>query len=469
MTKQSFIVTLQDNIVLNSNSATTMGTSDTLDYIPGSNFLGIVANDGGYKSFGNNAFEVFYSGKVRFGDAHLYNENNMQSYKIPFCYFLNKGENIKQYRKIYFHHKLTSQDRENLRKNDIQLKQVRNGYFDTQGNIYSIKYNYTQKSAYDKTSRRSKDSSMFGYNAIKRGTKFVFEVTFEDEKHKQNIINRLVGIKRLGKSKNNQFGRVEIQTFNNTLKTIDEQPDTNITLLYAKSNLALIDDEANPLLTPTSQSLNLPDGIKIDFEKSQIRTKSYSPYNSTRDSRDYERVIIQKGSVIALKGKFDTKSYKQTIKNGVGAYLSEGFGEILINPKFLFEVKFNELTKKDKILGIDIKDKLNSNLQDYLSLQAKQKQDNKELLQLAYENRDKFDKNTTSQWGKIRELATIYGNDEILDELATFLNKGVAKDKWKDDFSKLKKLLNKEEIKQKSRFTKLLAMEVSRYLKQGGK
>jgi hypothetical protein len=105
MIKQTFQIEFLDDIVLNSNSATTMGLGDTLDYIPGSALLGITANNNSYKEF-KNSFETFHSGKVRFGDGHILSGNNY-SYKIPFSYFINKGENLKE-AKIYHHHQQQS-------------------------------------------------------------------------------------------------------------------------------------------------------------------------------------------------------------------------------------------------------------------------------------------------------------------------------------------------------------------------
>ena len=71
----------------------------------------------------------------------------------------------------------------------------------------------------------------------------------------------------------------------------------------------------------------------VVYSKTQIRISNFAPYNGARATKDYERACINKGSVIALKNL----SAKQiaTLKNGVGAYLSEGFGEVLINPWFL--------------------------------------------------------------------------------------------------------------------------------------
>lgn len=54
--------------------------------------------------------------------------------------------------------------------------------------------------------------------------------------------------------------------------------------------------------------------------------------------------MYQQGSVIVLK---DINAEQlQKIKNGVGTYLAEGFGDIIVNPAFLMERNFT-LKKAD--------------------------------------------------------------------------------------------------------------------------
>ena len=45
----------------------------------------------------------------------------------------------------------------------------------------------------------------------------------------------------------------------------------------------------------------LLEGGRINWEKSQILTKSFAPWNYTRKTRDADRVCIDKGSVIIVE------------------------------------------------------------------------------------------------------------------------------------------------------------------------
>jgi hypothetical protein len=61
MIEKFFLCTLKSDVVLNSSLATE-GAINTLDYIPGNVFLGIVAQK--YDEFGSEAYDIFHSGKV---------------------------------------------------------------------------------------------------------------------------------------------------------------------------------------------------------------------------------------------------------------------------------------------------------------------------------------------------------------------------------------------------------------------
>jgi hypothetical protein len=82
-----FKCTLLSDIILNQKAATE-GPNATLDFIPGSNFLGIVASEI-YKENSAESLVIFHSGKVRFGDAHP-SKSEMRSLKVPACMYYPK-------------------------------------------------------------------------------------------------------------------------------------------------------------------------------------------------------------------------------------------------------------------------------------------------------------------------------------------------------------------------------------------
>jgi len=228
-----FQVEFKSDIVLPASS-NTEGKIDQLDFIAGSNFLGMVAQK--YKDF-QNSFDVFHSGKVRFGDGHILKDGKI-TYKMPLSIFKEKTDENKLVNQLH-----TSLD--TLK----QAQQLRNGYITNDLDEVFVNYTYSQKSAYDKNTRTSKEGQMYGYKAIKKGSiwQFVVKVdetiSSEDEKL---IIITLQESKKLGKSKSAEYGEVEIKYLSNAIaENVERTPNSEI-VLYCNSRLVLVDECGNP-------------------------------------------------------------------------------------------------------------------------------------------------------------------------------------------------------------------------------
>jgi len=414
-------VEFKSDIVLPATS-NTEGNIQNLDFIAGSNFLGMVARE--YGKF-ENSFDIFHSGRVRFGDATIL-KDNQPTYKMPLSYFHEKGEE----KQLFNHHLLRDED---FKKFD-QLKQKRNGYITKDLEVVEIDYNYSQKSAYNKTKRRSLDGSMFGYSAMKKGLKWQFSIKIDKSISKNDIElikKTILKSNRLGKSKSAQYGLIKIKFIGSeasaSLKGGAKSPLPNQTILYFKSRVALIDENTNP----TYDLKYICNNANIDYSKSQIKTSSFTPYNGAMQTKTYERVVINKGSVVVLNDL--TNEQKEEIENGVGIYLAEGFGEILINPSFLSkkELEFNignvalASSKGGAKAPLPI-----TPLAKFLQ----QREDNKkEKLYILNEVDDFIKNNKTlyknikpSQWGKIRSICTS-GNGNFEDEIEKYISNGTKK------------------------------------------
>ena len=449
-----FQVEFKSDIVLPASS-NTEGKIDQLDFIAGSNFLGMVAKN--YDKF-SDSFATFHSGKVRFGDGHVLKYGKTQTYKIPYS-FVHKKLEIEP---IFNHHALDKEDFERLG----QLKQLRNGYITKELELVFVDYTYSQKSAYNKTKRTSEDGKMYGYKAIKKGSKWQFTVKLDDtisNEDEKLIIETLKTSTRLGKSKSAEYGEVEIEFIGSEVSTsLSGEAKASLpngeVVLYCNSRLALVDEEGNP----TYELKYLYDGVEIVYEKTQIRISTFTPYNGVRKTKDYERVCINKGSVIVVKNITDEQLLK--IKNGVGAFLSEGFGEILVNPNFLMEKGFElkkDDTKKEDLTKLPITD-------DVVKFLAQREQTKKEMLDIANEvtifvnehKKNKLKDIKPSQWGNIRSIASSNQND-FVEKINTYISNGARK--WEDgQVNILMNAINNHKIN-KQKFTKLLAM------KMGGK
>ena len=100
------------DVILNQKAATE-GPNQTLDFIPGSCFLGIVASQ--YEALQNDgkAMEIFHSGKVRFGDAHP-SKDGFRGLKVPAVMFHPKLEKASEV--LYIHHKTKELESEKMRE-----------------------------------------------------------------------------------------------------------------------------------------------------------------------------------------------------------------------------------------------------------------------------------------------------------------------------------------------------------------
>jgi len=432
-------------------SSNTQGNIALNDFIAGSNFLGMVAKK--YESFGRDAFRVFHSGDVCFGDGHIL-INEKSSYKIPLSFHkLKVGDGF--FNKLH----LTSIDEKNLRHKQKQLKQIRSGYLNEDFKYAELSYHYTQKSSYDKELRRSKDEGMYGYSALKSGTEWLFKVSYKDERLVDSVEKVLLGRQQLGKSKSAQYGQVAITSYNKQPKKISFTPENDLTYIYVNSRLALVDEDGSPTAVPTIENLGLSSG-EIVWEKTYIRTSTYTPYNYKRATQEYTRIVINKGSVITLKG------CTTPIQDVIGAYISEGFGEILINPAFLQDIN-PALKKYEKKNNKQNHQKFKTTpLLAFLENKAATEEQKFSVAQHVQDVYQDFIKPSKSQWGQIRTFASIAKDvQDLKNKIKEYINKGVAKKQWEGLQEKLFREIDKSQ--NPLAFVKLLAMIVAKHTKGG--
>lgn len=453
MKRYNFRCKFITDVVLNSTAATE-GNITTLDYIPGSAFLGIAALE--YDEFENKAYQVFHSGSVRFSDGHPFETS--RSFKVPASYLVKKGESLSSTEAIFIHHQITPDEKEDLRKKGIQLKQQRSGFLENNGvNLKEVGLDkdFIIKSAYDREKRRAEDKMMFGYEYLRNGSEWSFyvEVDTETEDLSGKLKKSLIGTKRLGRSKTAEFGLIEISFVNEESVKADiiAEPGQEI-VLYAESLLAFVNKFGMPTLTPEAEDF----GIKgeVIWDKSQVLTRSFAPYNTKRATREADRICIDKGSVFVIK--VDGKTDKEMLVRGIGVYLNEGFGKIMVNPEFLtvssVKVKSKEKEKSPDHKSSDLspipENLKHSPLLKYLEIKANQEKSEsvilKEVDDFVIKNLSIYRKISPSQWGSIRERAAradskaklmelLFGDvNEKTDNEKGYLTHGVASIDWNE-------------------------------------
>lgn len=473
---------LLSDIILNQNTASEVA-SRTLDFIPGGNFLGIVAselyieNGNDKKTHSLDMLDLFHSGKVRFGDAHL-SDGYRRGLKVPAAFFYPKLKCLQQV--CYVHHAIPAPTSKELRQ--LQLKQCRSGFYTfdkTLAHHLKAETSCTIKSAYDKNKRCAMDEQLYVYESLRKGVNLMFEVEIDDDSRmntSENILritDALCGKKRIGCSRTAQFGLVQITRVDGyeDVVSTDEVSDvlvdgklTPCVTVYADGRLIFLDNYGLPTFQPTPTQLGFPADAEILWDKSQIRTFQYAPWNYKRQCFDTDRCGIEKGSVIVVRCQETPKR-----SHYIGSYCNEGFGKVIYNPYFLRASKEGKALIKFQMQE-EVENVANCELQaEYLQhsentlLKYLGKQMSNELIQLKIckevnqwiETERKFsvfkDRNFASQWGTIRKIAIRYNSeDDLLYYLygktkgdvsiqdrekakgIGYLTHGVASAKWKE-------------------------------------
>lgn len=476
---------LLSDIIINQKAATE-GNNTTLDFIPGANFLGISASELYNKLNPEISYKIYHSNSVRFSDGHPFDaEKNIRALKIPLSYYYDKYNSDN----IYFW-----QNTHGIA--NIQLKQFRSGfyYFDEEKQDaikVNERKNFSIKSAYDSEKRRSKDEMMFGYESLEKGSLWHFSLFVDDKNISdteiKQLIDSLCGVKRIGRSRSAQYGLVEIEQLKNPVS-----PGRKIKLgknhyLYAESRIIIIDKNGQPVFTPEGQDLGF-EGYRVCYEKSQIRTFQYAPYNSVRKSRDCDRVGIEKGSVICLEKIEDLPEEAPSINDAlfIGSYQNEGFGKILADQSFITNNK--EGRPSFKLIAGSLSPSessanrttvlINSNLVAFLqkrkNIVEKKINANKIAGDFINENYNRFrDQSFASQWGTIRKMTLRTESlsslkSELFDETKGYLEHGVAKEKWQKGGRKelIVNLLNKIDEDNYKLIVVNIASEIAKKIKR---
>lgn len=443
--KLYFSCTLLSDTVLTGQAATE-GFHPSLDYIPGSKFLGIVAADmyDTDEDAKQKTLDLFHNGEVKFGNAYPYCDEEV-FYPMPYAWFRDK---LKNETKIF----LTSQ------AEGLQLKQQRKGFVSKDGKkICKIKQKFSIKSAYSRDLRKSEDKNMYGYFALPKGGKYVFSVEVgSDKTDTAALIKALQGDKHIGRSRTAEYGLVHIEK----ITDIGEQVQNPIIekerlTVYAAADLCFTDAYGFSTTEIKAEYFGLNKDAVPDFSASQIKTRIYQSYNGTRRTKNADYSVIMRGSVIVFKGVTSVGAVSKT-----GRLQSEGFGDVLYNPEFLrstskrlplpeevFNVTHNirriemQTGDNDRLIRAMLQRRLNLKEGDRATEIAAD-----EYVGKYYEKLYKNSGISKSQWGAVKGIAKSTLDVEDLTDLlfkkqTGFLCNGVAGKNWNGKSEHLEKFL----------------------------
>ena len=437
MIKLQFKCTLLTDVVLNQKSATE-GPNHTLDFIPGNSFLGIVASKC-YDSV--DAMKLFHSSKVKFGDAHL-STGDIRGLKVPAVLFYPKLGRLSD--NCYVHYRVPNLSAEAVKA--LQLKQCRSGFyvFDDEAkraSLLSAPKSFAIKSAYDKQNRCSKDAMMYGYESLDKGSVLFFEVLFADDAADcvDAVRDALVGVCRVGRSRTAQYGQVRIEPCEYRQTVSAKEVCGELVSVYADGRLIFLDEYGRPTLKPTADDLGLPGG-EIRWDKSQIRSFAYAPWNFKRRAYDAEHYGIEKGSVIVVSVPRPIKIASEH----VGQYQNEGFGKVIYNPAFLqaddegrSTYRFDDASSSTASAPCSKPTPLSATDSTLLALlrsRRKDEDDSSEIYRrvnkFCKDNQAAFGKGFASQWGNIRSIAMAGKHGDVRREIEEYIGHGVTSNEW---------------------------------------
>ncbi len=337
---------LLDDMVLSATSATT-GGHRTLDYVPGSALLGAFAcvffpalREKHKEEPGRAEREgalALLAAQVSLGNAVPVSPQGGATLPVPLSWHQAKdgppvtGGVLAEPAICNF--AVLEYERSGLK--DGQPVQMREGWLDpASGPVAVIPRTQTLKTGVDSDLGKyetARETALFRYEAIARGTRFVSRLEIKDSALGEHVRAAFDGkIIRLGRSKSTEFGRARC-----SLRPVAGSAEPKVTstaILLAESDLALVDERGFPTLEPTGAHFNLTDW-KLDRQHSYLRFRRYSLWNAKRGGPDIERQVICKGSVIVFTTENATGEASPKLRVGLGQ--AEGLGRVRVGEDWL--------------------------------------------------------------------------------------------------------------------------------------
>lgn len=336
MPTRTFKITLESDLVASLRPGSGIG-HECLDYLPGSLLRGLLASE-----WGNDGFaQAMFGGGLKCFDAYPAAPSGEPCVPVPFSFHAGKETvDMGNGRKLF-----KWRNYANVQPGEDE-RQRRRGYLpgnagvDESSDLIVPNQVERGKTAIDPSLRnQAMESQLFAYRALAEGQ--VFLATLEGD---QELLDKASAIllregNRLGRSRSAEFGLVSIEESTACQSPLLDETDGNagqVTLLLL-SDLRILRN-GNPTFEPFVTDFGLdPTSARIIWDKTFLRTRSYSPWNAYIDSYEDERHLITKGSVITLQldNSEDLSSLRKTLQQGIGLNREEGFGQIALNPKIL--------------------------------------------------------------------------------------------------------------------------------------
>lgn len=323
----------------------------SLDYIPGTHIRGLFANEyikrknfNGLAEKDKNFFEWFLEGNLKFLNAYIaakdeYGDINIH-YPIPFS--IQKGKYSEDYYDLFF-------------TEDGKETKIEYGYCRLDGSqIYkeSVATCLNFHHARDRESGASKEGIIFNYESISEGQFFIGYILGKEEDLNELLKTITEGIYYLGRSRNNQYGKIRFSLFNkqpvpfkSEIKVEELNPGEAVLTLLSDT---IIYNENGFSVTELAE-LEKEIGCKI--KKSFIKVTDEEGFISKWKLKTPQERCFKAGSCFLIDIKHeDIENLNKLQKAGIGEMTYAGFGRFVIGWQKNNNESYTKVEEKREII-----------------------------------------------------------------------------------------------------------------------
>jgi hypothetical protein len=181
----------------------------------------------------------------------------------------------------------------------------------------------TQRTAIHPETLRADDGQFYSLQAIAAGQSFLARLDGDDALVNDAVV-ALSGERFLGRSRSAEFGKVRIGRAETP--PLPPQGMGSAIYMWCLSDIAAHDRHYRPTERPDDPASDGYQGFfggAIDWSRSFVRHRIYSPYNAHWKARQPERLVIERGSVIVLEDGIPAGLHH------FGLYQAQGLGLVL--------------------------------------------------------------------------------------------------------------------------------------------
>jgi len=300
---------------------------------------------------------MFHSGAVKFSPCYPA-VNHQITLPTPASWHFAKGIDVIENNKYHDEAISNHASADFIRDNNIQYKQCRDGFLTNKGVVANVSQGTSTKTALDRATGSAKEGQLFTYSYINSQQAFIGFIDSDDEVLLNKLKNSLTNIMRIGRSRNSEFGRVNIKIVEREPSQTTPNVKGNEVVIWCLSDCEIINRFGMPTLAPTGNEIHpILSGAHLIAERSFIRANRLSRFNQKRQGLDSEQQLICKGSILTyhLASPLTQEQLITLSNQGIGSNQQLGLGWINVNPHWAMH---KTLSNQELFMAYQIVEKL---------------------------------------------------------------------------------------------------------------